>query len=222
MALREFAGEVSRVLADPRGWRKYGYEFREVPAGAGVRRVRLETAERSAELCGVGGFSCWRRGPNDIIINLKNWMGGSASRLPLDRYRTYVVNHETGHSLGLSHQGCPVAECARRGLKPCPASVMQQMTRGPEHVAPCVEADWPLDPDWRIDDPLGCASRPRRRLQWVALALALLLVLLACVIAAVARSRSRRARIRPGRKKGPSSGAPGAFPRAAPGAQIRW
>jgi hypothetical protein len=35
----------------------------------------------------------------------------------------------------------------------CPASVMQQMTKGPDHVAPCVETDWPLDPDWLVDDP---------------------------------------------------------------------
>jgi hypothetical protein len=183
-----FGREVDRVLADPRGWAKYGYQFAR-DASRPQLRIRLETSAAADELCGARGFSCWRPGPNDIVIRLGNWMGGSASRLPLDRYRNYVINHEVGHALGLPHRKCPAAECARRGMATCPASVMQQMTRGPEHVSPCVEADWPLDPDWGIDDPSGEArARVRARAHARGLSgiplifVAILLVLIACLI----------------------------------------
>jgi len=116
-------------------------------------RIRLETAETAKLLCGMAGFSCQRGGPKDIIMNLDNWLGKSASELPVERYHNYVVNHEVGHALGLDHQLCPIDECKRRGMKECPASVMQQMTRGRKAIAPCVESDWPLDPDWVVDDP---------------------------------------------------------------------
>jgi len=83
----------------------------------------------------------------------------------------------------------PTAECARRGMATCPASVMQQMTRGPEYVSPCVEADWPLDPDWGIDDPSGEArarvrakARARGLSRIPLIFVAVLLVLIACLI----------------------------------------
>lgn len=186
----EFAAKIAQVLSDPRGWRKYGFEFREVPEREGAVHVRLESSDDAASLCGISGFSCWRERPADIVINLGNWMGGSRSQLPLDRYRTYVINHEWGHALGLEHQKCPAAECTRRGMTTCPASVMQQMTRGAEHIAPCVEADWPLDPDWRIDDP---TRRPRGgpSASLVLLVFALVIVLVACLISAVTGGSSR-------------------------------
>jgi hypothetical protein len=63
-------------------------------------------------------------------------MTGYRSKLPIDRYRTYVICHEVGHSLGLQHSKCPGP-----GQK---GSVMQQMSKGPEHISPCIENEWPL------------------------------------------------------------------------------
>ena len=169
---QEFAEKVGAVLQDPRGWSKYGYKFvRADSAIAKPMLIRLETLSVAEELCKFKGFSCWRPLSNDIIIHHGNWNGGSKSQLPLDRYRNYVINHEVGHSLGLFHQKCPAKECALRGVDPCPASVMQQMTRGPEHIAPCAESDWPLDSSWKIDDPRP--ARPKSMFIVIAIIIAL-------------------------------------------------
>jgi hypothetical protein len=204
-----FAREVDRILADPRGWKKYGYTFaRANPKGPPTRAstpsssakargragrmlwLRLETSADADALCGAEGFSCWRERPADIIINAANWAGESASELPLARYRNYVIMHEIGHSIGLDHQECPIAECSRRGMASCPASVMQQMTRGPRAVWPCVESDWPLAPSWKIDDPRLVAG-PRPRLVWL-VALLVLAILLAGLAARAAHERTWR------------------------------
>ena len=192
-----FAATVDRVLADPRGWRKYGYKFVRTEKRPSLL-IRLETAETATRKCGVSGFSCWREKPNDIIMNLANWMGGSKSELPLDKYRTYVVSHEVGHSLGLDHQKCPIAECARRGMTSCPAPVMMQMTRGPGHVWPCTESEWPLDPDWVEEDPrrlrgfTQALKEPTLALLWAAVAVVVILIV--CLVWILAGKKSLRGR----------------------------
>ena len=187
--LEEFAAAVARVLDDRRGWRKYGYEFVKIPADRKADvRIRLETAESAKALCGMAGFSCQRGGPKDIIINLDNWLGKSASELPVERYHNYVLMHELGHHLGLDHQRCPIDECRRRGMKECPASVMQQMTRGRSAIAPCIESDWPLDPDWLIDDP-----RPKKgRTNVVKGAIIIVLIIIVILIASLTAVLSER------------------------------
>jgi hypothetical protein len=133
-----FAQEVARVLGDMRGWRQYGYEFRQLePGAAGADfRIRLEPAAAAATLCGLKGLSCWRPDHRDIIINETNWRTGAASGLSPERYHNYVICHEVGHALGLAHRPCPAAGG--------PASVMQQMTKGAAAIAPCTPNDWPV------------------------------------------------------------------------------
>ena len=95
--------------------RTYG-AFTLVLAQAG--RVPSFSSQCSAMWsCRVGRF---------VIINQDRWKHASpawnAAHLALRDYRHMVVNHETGHWLGLHHASCP----GRGRLAP----VMQQQSKG--------------------------------------------------------------------------------------------
>jgi hypothetical protein len=146
-----FSSKISSVLGDERGWKKYGYEFEykgRIPSkDKNTLHIVLVNGDKAKKMCGskLGGFSCYSPDENFIYMNLTNWMGGSQSQLPLERYRTYVINHEVGHRLGFGHPDKQKTNyCSANKGKP--GSVMIQMTRGPDWVAPCIENEWPLDP----------------------------------------------------------------------------
>jgi len=136
------AAKIRDTLNDPRGWRQYGYTFEEVPVNTPntpdelILNIRLSNRERVKKQCSTGTLSCYNPSHHSIEILYDNWMTGFKSKLPIDRYRTYVICHEVGHSLGLQHSKCPGP-----GQK---GSIMQQMSRGPEHISPCIENEWPL------------------------------------------------------------------------------
>ena len=71
-----------------------------------------------------------------MIINQERWKHASpawnAAHGALRDYRHMVVNHETGHWLGLGHAGCPGAGR--------PAPVMMQQSKG---LAGCHFNPWP-------------------------------------------------------------------------------
>lgn len=166
----EFKTVVKSVLDDPNGWKSHNIHFVEYLPYQSVSllevaalpkhilKIYLRDSKATNKICNMSGLSCTRFNndghPIDIIINYGNWMGGSKSELPLDQYHKYVINHEVGHWLGLDHLKCPLDECKKRGISPenCPASIMQQMSKGPDHIGPCKESCTPLPPDWNIDN----------------------------------------------------------------------
>jgi hypothetical protein len=135
------ASTISGILVGERGWQ----EQRDVrfvfvgPAQArrGEYDLRIGLASRTTTmvLCGpvqTKGFtSCYN---GRVVLNLDRWMlAVPAYKGDLDAYRTYVVNHEVGHSFGLGHDGCP-----RKGE---PASVMVPQTL---HLWGCLPNPYPV------------------------------------------------------------------------------
>ncbi len=128
-----FRRDVASTYADPRGWPRAHHRFREVPSGGAFTVVLA----RAAYLPGFAWFcspsySC--QAGRYVVINAARWAHGSRSFTGgLDTYRRYVVDHETGHWLGLGH-----ARCLRRGAL---APVMQQQSKG---MQGCRPNSWPL------------------------------------------------------------------------------
>ncbi|MGC4811622.1 DUF3152 domain-containing protein [Micromonospora sp. DT228] len=130
----DFAQAVQVALAGPGSWVDSGrLRLQQVPGDAPRDfTVYLATARTAGRMCADGGVdiriggrpytSC--RAPGQVIINLDRWRLSVphlvSARVPLDVYRTYVVNHEVGHQLGHRHERCPGAGR--------PAPVMMQQT----------------------------------------------------------------------------------------------
>jgi hypothetical protein len=99
---QETASTVASILVDPRGWqaeRDVRFVFvTEAQAARGEFDTRGSVKTEGYTSCYYGR----------VVINLDRWMLGVESYDGhLDEYRTYVVNHEVGHSFGLGHDGCP-------------------------------------------------------------------------------------------------------------------
>ncbi len=130
-----FAHAVDRTLADPRSWHGSGQHPLQRVAGDADFRIVLASPDTVDRLCAPlttrGRVSC--RNGDDVVINAWRWWRGARSYGDdLASYRTYVVNHETGHFLGHSHIGCPGPGE--------PAPVMHQQTLG---LGGCTANPWP-------------------------------------------------------------------------------
>ena len=114
---RQFAKEVAIYLADPEGWAQW-HTF-VVGKGKTIRLSSRKTMK--TEGCVDDRLSCAILGGNEIWLSAHRWIHGAApSKLPLERYRQYMVTHEMGHSLGYEHVQCTSG----------PAPVMMQQTLG--------------------------------------------------------------------------------------------
>ncbi|MER7280297.1 DUF3152 domain-containing protein [Dactylosporangium sp. NPDC000244] len=136
----DFAAAVEKTFADPRGWTATGQLRLQRVKGEGAAdfTVFLATPVTSEAMCGTAGLhtdgysSC--RITGKVIINLARWNTAIPDYgAPVEDYRTYVVNHETGHELGHGHEACPAAGR--------PAPVMMQQTYG---LKGCVANSWPF------------------------------------------------------------------------------
>jgi hypothetical protein len=124
----KFRQDVTIYLNDPDGWSRF-YKFVYAPRGPAKEISLCNPASIKAKGCNEDDLSCAVLGGKDIWLNADRWLHGStASGLPLDQYRQYMVSHEMGHSLGYEHAKCP-----GRGF---PAPIMLQQTRGIGECSP--------------------------------------------------------------------------------------
>jgi len=132
----DFASWVAAVYADPRGWGLGGsIRFVRVPSGGDftVWLTQATLVPSFSSGCSVA-YSC--RVGRDVIVNDNEWSFGSPLlAMALPEFRNMVVNHETGHWLGLAHAMCPGAGQV--------AFVMQQQPKGGSFLGPCRPNAWP-------------------------------------------------------------------------------
>lgn len=141
-----FAARIDQTLGDQRSWIG-GRQLRlqRVPENANAEfTIYLATQETARKLCAAGGVdiringeaytSC--RTVGNAILNLTRWMKSVpefvSAGVPLDIYRGYMINHETGHQFGYNHELCPGPG------KPAP--VMQTQTLA---LKGCMPNPWP-------------------------------------------------------------------------------
>lgn len=129
-----FGAVVAATYDDPRGWLASHRRFTRVATGGDLTVVLAEARLVPSYARGCSALYSCRVG-RTVVLNLDRWRSG-ARAFPgsLAQYRQMVVNHETGHWLGLGHASCP-----GRGL---PAPVMQQQSKG---MQGCTPNAWPLD-----------------------------------------------------------------------------
>lgn len=144
--LAEFTRMVDLTLGDARSWiAGKQYRLQRVAAGSPYDfTIYLSTGDTTRKQCAAGGMDTRMNGvsytscrlPGRVVINLNRWRLSVPeyidNKTPLDAYRNYVINHETGHELGKFHEAC---------LGPGKlAPVMQQQTLG---LKGCLANSWP-------------------------------------------------------------------------------
>ncbi len=147
--LGEFAQHVAATLGDPRGWSAGGaVEFRQVPGPAQFTIVLAQASTMAS--FGPPCHPAWScRAGSNVIVNQDRWLGATPTwPYGLDSYRHYVVNHEVGHWMGLSHRNCTGGFWDR-------APVMAQQSKGGPAKGACRFNVWPNP------DEIAAAARNR-------------------------------------------------------------
>ena len=130
------ARQMAATLNDQRSWIKAGRNrFAAVSDATSAKLViYLASPGTVDKLCAPldteGTWSC--RVGNRVILNSDRWLHMTPTYDDLAVYRSYMVNHEVGHYLGLGHVGCP-----KKGAK-APVMMQQSISLGG-----CVPEAWP-------------------------------------------------------------------------------
>ena len=134
--LEAFAAAAAETFADPRGWNHGGTVRFERVASGGAFTLWLSADSQMRTFGGACGLMWSCRNGSNVIINEDRWLGASpawtAAGGSLRDYRHMVVNHETGHWLGLEHTDC--------GAPGGAAPVMQQQSK---NLQGCTPNPWP-------------------------------------------------------------------------------
>jgi Protein of unknown function (DUF3152) len=132
-SVASFAASAAATYADPRGWMRAHHRFKRVSSGGDFTLVLAQARflPSYSSVCSTL-YSC-RVGRN-VVINQSRWKHSSV-HFTGDKalYRQMVVNHETGHWLGMHH-----LFCSGPGQL---APVMQQQSKGMQGCRPNA---WPL------------------------------------------------------------------------------
>lgn len=128
-----FAAQAAATYADPRGWTRAHQRFQRVRSGGDFTLVLAQAATMPSFSSDCSAqYSC--RVGRQVVVNQTPWLKATpAFGGDLRTYRHMVVNHETGHWLGLGHQSCQGT-----GLR---APVMMQQSKG---LKGCRSNAWPL------------------------------------------------------------------------------
>jgi hypothetical protein len=150
--MADFDAKINATLGDPRSWIAAGrYRLQQVPSSASYEfTIYLTTPTTTSRMCAplrVRNFTSCRQGPH-VVLNLARYLTSVQSytktSIPLDTYRTYMINHEVGHALGHGHELCSAAGKL--------APVMEQQTFG---LHGCRANPWPFVKGKPYDGPPG-------------------------------------------------------------------
>jgi hypothetical protein len=133
-AMRGFAKVAAATLADMRGWSlRHNVSYHRVASNGSFRLILASPGAVAAASAACSSYWSCRVG-SQVLVNLDRWRYATPTWSKSRReYRSFVINHEVGHWLGLGHAGCSGA--GRR------APVMMQQSKG---LYGCVNNVWPL------------------------------------------------------------------------------
>lgn len=148
---KDFFTKVKDVLNNDQGWKKYGFNF-EVTCDAQKAYIKiwLTSPEHMRKLSSksTAELNLCDMDKRIVYVHVDRWMDRNPqfnqSKMTLDDYRTYVLNHEIGHALGCTHLNA----CLVDGKSP----VMKQQTPGQIDAEgkECTPNPYPTDADFNL------------------------------------------------------------------------